>query len=293
MKISHNTVAAVSFVATDENGQVIGRTEAGKPIIALMGHGYLVPGLEKAIDGHERGEELSVTLNPADAYGEYDESLLQSVSRDMFGDHPINEGDVFEAEDSLGRLIPVVIKKINETTVDLDSNHPLAGKTITFIVNIEDVREATQEEIAHGHAHINGQCPSESHGCGSGCGCGGGHHHGGDHECCGGHHHGEDHECCGGHHHGEDHECCGGHHHGEDHECCGGHHHCEDHECCGGHHHGEDHECCGGHHHDEDHECCGGHHHDEDHECCGGKGHGEGHGQGHGHGGCGCGRHNH
>ena len=277
MKISRNTVVAVSFVATDETNQVVGRTQAGKPIIALVGHGYLVPGLEKAIDGHQRGEEFSVTLNPADAYGVYDESLRQTVSIDMFGDYPIEEGDVFEAEDSSGRLIPVVIKKINETTVDLDSNHPLAGKTITFLVTIEDVRAATQEEIAHGHAHPNGVCPSENQGggcCGGGCGCGGhGHHHGEDHECCGGHahHHGEDHECCGGHghHHGDDHECCGGHghHHGEDHECCGG----------SGHHHGEDHECCGGH----------GHHHGDDHECCGG------HGQHEGHHGCGCGRHQH
>ncbi len=308
-KIAKNSVVTVSYVVTDETDQIVGRTEPQLPIVALMGHGYLVKGLEEALMDRSKGDEFTIKLNDEDAFGKIHPELIQELDRSLFGDYPIEVGNAFEADTSAGPRI-VVITKISDDKVVVDGNHPLAGKTLNFMVVVEDVREATEEEIAHGHAHRDGVCPSEQHTCcgghgGHGCGCGGhGHHHHDEeeHECCGGHghKHGEEHECCGGHgHHGEEHECCGGHghKHGEEHECCGGHghKHGEEHECCGGHgHHGEEHECCGGHgHHGEEHECCGGHghKHGEEHECCGGHGHGKGHGHG-GHG-CGCGGHGH
>lgn len=257
MKISRNTVATVGFMVTDENGQVLGRTDPKHPVEALIGYGNLVPGLEKALDGHEKGDSFTVTLHPADAYGEFDPSLVQEIDRVMFGDFPLEEGAVFEADTNRGR-VGVVVKEIKDRTVVVDSNHPLAGKTLTFLVTVEDVRPATEEEKAHGHVHHNGHCPSEEAE--------------GEHHCCCGHHHHEEdeegeHHCCGHHHHEEgeegEHHCCH-HHDGEEgaegeHHCCGHHHHEEgeegEHHCCGHHKHeegaeGEHHCCCGRHHHE-------------------------------------------
>ncbi len=229
MKISRNTVATVSFIVTDEEGKVVGRTQPNEPVAALIGYHFLVPGLEKALDGHEKGDEFTITLNPAESYGEYDKTMLQEVDRRMFGDFPIAVGNVFEADSNNGP-VAVVIKEIKDDIVVVDGNHPLAGKTLNFMVVVEDVREATAEEKEHGHAHPNGTCPSE------------------EHHCCHHHHHDEDgeHHCCCHHHDHDDHD-------GEDeheHHCCHHHDHDEDHEChC--HDHNDDH---------KEHHCC--HHHE-------------------------------
>lgn len=239
MKISRNTVATVSFIVTDKDERVVGRTDPKKPVTALIGFHYLVPGLEKALDGHEKGDEFTLTLHPAEAYGEYDDSLVQTLPRSMFGDFPLEEGNVFEADTSYGPRA-VVVKEIKDDEIVVDGNHPLAGQTLNFFVTVEDVRTATPEEIEHGHVHHDGVCPSEEHHCC--CGGHGHHHHDHDHD-----HEGEDgehHCCCGGHGHHHEHEHK---HEGED-----GEHHC----CCGGHGHHH-------HEHDGEHKCCGRHHHED------------------------------
>lgn len=229
MNITKDTVATLSYTVTETNGQVVGRTQPDEPVTALIGHGFLIRGLEKALEGHKKGDEFAIQLEPKDSYGEYDKNLVQTIDRAMFGDFEIAVGNVFEADSEHGPMA-VVIKEINDKTVVVDGNHPLAGKTLNFLIVVEDVREATPEEIKHGHAHVGGHCPSEDH----------------EHEHC----------CCHGHHHDdEEHHCCHGHHHDdEDHHCC---HHDEDHE------EGE-HHCC---HHDDDHEegkhhCCHKHSHE-------------------------------
>ena len=209
MNITKDTVATLSYTVTETNGQVVGRTQPDEPVTALIGHGFLIRGLEKALEGHKKGDEFAIQLEPKDSYGEYDKNLVQTIDRAMFGDFEIAVGNVFEADSEHGPMA-VVIKEINDKTVVVDGNHPLAGKTLNFLIVVEDVREATPEEIKHGHAHVGGHCPSEDH----------------DHEhcCCHGHHHDdEDHHCC---HHDDDHEdgehhCC---HHDDDHE--EGKHHC-------------------------------------------------------------------
>ena len=234
MRISRDTVATVSFTVTDEQGQVVDRTKPDHPVVALIGHGFLVPGLEKALDGHEKGDEFTVTLNPADSYGEFKPELVQEIDKAMFGGFDVKVGNVFEADSNAGP-VPVTVKEVKENTVVVDANHPYAGKIMTFLVVVDDVRAATDEEKKHGHAHPDGTCPSDAH----------------SHHCCHHHHNdGEEHECCCDHHHdhddGGEHECCCGHHHdhddGEEHECCCGHHHDHD--------DGDEHECCCGHHHD-------------------------------------------
>lgn len=215
MNITKDTVATLSYTVTETNGQVVGRTQPDEPETALIGHGFLIRGLEKALEGHKKGDEFAIQLEPKDSYGEYDKNLVQTIDRAMFGDFEIAVGNVFEADSEHGPMA-VVIKEINDKTVVVDGNHPLAGKTLNFLIVVEDVREATPEEIKHGHAHVGGHCPSEDH----------------DHEhCCCHHHHDEDehdheHHCCHGHHHDDDHEhhCCHGHHHDDEHEQ--GEHHC-------------------------------------------------------------------
>lgn len=217
MKIAKDTVATLSYTVTETNGQVVGRTEPGQPVTALIGHRFLVKGLEQALLGHEKGDEFAVTLEAKDTYGEIDKSLIQTIDRKLFGDFEIAVGNVFEADSEQGPMA-VVVKEIKDDVVIVDGNHPLAGKTLNFLIVVEDVREATEEEIKHGHAHVDGHCPSEEH-----------------HHCCHGHHHddedGEHECCCHGHHHDDEdgeHKCCHGHHHDDedgDHEC-----HCHKHD---------------------------------------------------------------
>ncbi|MBP5244068.1 MAG: peptidylprolyl isomerase [Succinivibrio sp.] len=217
MKIAKDTVATLSYTVTETNGQVVGRTEPGQPVTALIGHRFLVKGLEQALLGHEKGDEFAVTLEAKDTYGEIDKSLIQTIDRKLFGDFEIAVGNVFEADSEQGPMA-VVVKEIKDDVVIVDGNHPLAGKTLNFLIVDEDVREATEEEIKHGHSHIDGHCPSEEH-----------------HHCCHGHHHddedGEHECCCHGHHHDDEdgeHKCCHGHHHDDedgDHEC-----HCHKHD---------------------------------------------------------------
>lgn len=294
MKVADNTVVTVSYIMTDDEDKVVGRSDAKNPVVALIGKHFLLPGLEQGLYGHEKGDEFVLKVAAKDAFGEYNPDMVQTIDRSMFGDFPVAAGYVFEA-DTVGGPRIVVVKEVTDDKVVVDANHPLAGKNINFFVTVDDVREATEEELAHGHAHPNGQCPS--------------HADEGEHHCCCGHHHhdgeeGEEgHHCCGHHHHhdgeeGEEgHHCCGHHHHhdgeegeeGEHHCCCGHHHHHDDEEGeegehrCGHHHHHHDgeegeegeHHCCGHHHHhhhdgeegEEGHHCgCGHHHHKHDGE---------------------------
>ena len=261
MKIVDNCVVTVSYMVTDEEDKVVGRTDPDRPAMALMGKHYFVPGLEKALYDHEKGDEFVLTLAPEEAFGEVNQGLIQTLDRAMFGNFPVAVDNVFEADTSAGpQLVRVV--EVTDNTVTVDGNHPLAGKTLKFFVTVDDVREATPEEIEHGHAHRDGKCSfadpygeEAEHQC-----CCGRHHHDGEdgeHHCgCGHHHHHDGEEGEGG-----DHHCCCGHHHdgaegeeGEHHCGCGHHHH---------HHDGEDgeHHCGCGHHHHHHH-----HHHDDDAE---------------------------
>ena len=219
MKICTNTVVTVDFVVTDEKGQVLD-TNGDESMEILIGHSHIIPGLEDALLGKEKGDRVDVMIGPDRGYGMPDPRLIQTIDKSLFDGMPLNVGDTFLADTELGQK-PIVVKEIHEDHVVVDGNHPLAGKTLKYMVDILEVRDATDSEVEHGHVHGAGGC------------CGGHHRHGG---CCGRHKHHEHHEehecCCGGHHaHDEEHECCCGHHeHGEEHEC-GCH---EGHECtCG------------------------------------------------------------
>ncbi|MDG2960511.1 peptidylprolyl isomerase [Bisgaard Taxon 10/6] len=224
MKVAKNVVVSIAYQVRTEDGVLVDEAPANQPLEYLQGHNNLVIGLENALEGKEVGDKFEVRVKPEEGYGEYNENMVQRVPKDVFvGVDELAVGMRFIADTDMGPL-PVVITDVAETEVTVDGNHMLAGQELHFTVEVVATREATPEEIAHGHIH------SGEHGHG-GCGCGG---HGHDHD----HEHGHGGCGCGGHghHHDHDHEH---HHHGEG--CCGGHGKKEGHGhggCgCGGHNH--------------------------------------------------------
>ena len=126
----------------------------GEPMLALLGHGQLVPGVEKALTGREAGEKFEIDIAPGDAYGERQEGLLQRVPKKYFQDpQRLKPGmtTVLQTKDGGQRM--VTIHKVGMSSIDVDHNHPLAGKTLHFDIEVTGVRAAAPGEIAHGHAH--------------------------------------------------------------------------------------------------------------------------------------------
>lgn len=154
MKIGQDSVVSISYRLREAGGDVIEQSEDGIPMAYLHGHNNILRGLEAALEGHSEGEEVSVTLAPEDAYGPVHPNAEQKVP-------------VKHLASKFKRLLPGMLVKVNteqglrdarvikagKFMVTIDTNHPFAGKTLTFDVVIRDVREATAEEIAHGHAH--------------------------------------------------------------------------------------------------------------------------------------------
>ena len=143
------------------DGEIVDTSEDGDPIIFLQGTGQIIPGLEKAIYGLKQGDQKTISVEPKDGYGEIDPESIVEVPKDEFPeDFPLELGveitvntEDDEDEEAEEEEMEATIVAINKDTVTLDFNHPLAGKTLEFSVNILEIREATAEEIEHGHAH--------------------------------------------------------------------------------------------------------------------------------------------
>lgn len=153
MKIAENSVVTLEYSLHLGDGTIIDRNVDGEPITYIHGFGELVPGLEDALEGMEAGQSKQVVVAPDDGYGERDEANFQILDREALGDEPLKEGDELVASDEDGDEIPVKIVKIVGDKVTVDFNHPLAGKTLHFSVQVREVRAATIEELEHGHAH--------------------------------------------------------------------------------------------------------------------------------------------
>lgn len=152
MQISENSVVAMDYTLTGEDGQVIDTSEGREPLVYLHGHHNIIPGLEKALTGQEAGAEMDVVVQPAEGYGEYREELVQSVPREAFaGIDQIEPGMSFRADSNAGPMT-VVVREVKDDTVTVDGNHMLAGQVLNFKVAIRSVREATAEEISQGAA---------------------------------------------------------------------------------------------------------------------------------------------
>ena len=156
MVISANKVVTINYVLKDNDGEVIDKSENGE-FAYLHGAQNIVPGLENALSDKKAGDTLSVVVPPEMGYGERNDSMSQVVPRNMFeADHEITVGQQFQAQDGDGRIIMITVTAVNGDEVTIDGNHPLAGMDLNFDVTIVDVRDATEEEISHGHVHHPG-----------------------------------------------------------------------------------------------------------------------------------------
>ncbi len=153
MTIGTDSVVTFHYTLKDEVGTVLEQSDPGEPLAYLHGHGHIIPGLEKELSGRTSGDELTVTVQPAEGYGEYDDSLVQRVPRRALrGISDIRAGLRLQAQTEQGPRAVTVTQVIGDM-VTLDGNHPMAGKTLQFEVRIEDVRPATEAELEHGHVH--------------------------------------------------------------------------------------------------------------------------------------------
>jgi FKBP-type peptidyl-prolyl cis-trans isomerase SlyD len=155
-RIEDGVVVSLNYVLTVD-GEEIARTEAGEPMDYLHGAENIVPGLEAALTGKVLGDRVSVTLSPDDAYGEYDEDNVEELDReDVPNADELEAGMIIEVEDEEGFTYLATVREISGDVVVLDYNPPLAGKTLTYDVEVVALREADDEELAHGHPHSFG-----------------------------------------------------------------------------------------------------------------------------------------
>lgn len=150
MQIAQNTVVSIDYTLRNTEGEVLDTSDGREPLSYLHGHGQIIPGLEKALEGGSTGDELSVTVPPEEGYGPHQEELVQQVPKSAFaGVEKIEPGMQFQAESSAGPMI-VTVKEISDDTVTVDGNHALAGQELSFAVTVQDVREATEAEVSGG-----------------------------------------------------------------------------------------------------------------------------------------------
>lgn len=153
MKIEKNKVVSIEYTLRDDSGAVLDSSEGNDPLAYLHGNGNLIPGLESQLDGKSENESLKVSVAPADGYGEFDDAQIVNVPKSQFtGVDDLAVGMQFTASGPEGQKI-VTVKSIENDTVTVDGNHALAGKTLNFDVKIVGVRDATPEELSHGHVH--------------------------------------------------------------------------------------------------------------------------------------------
>lgn len=153
MEITADRVVLIHYTLKDDKGAVIDSSAGGDPLAYIQGHGNLVAGLEKALEGKEDGDTMAVSIPAADGYGVRDEALKQRVpKRALQGSGEIKKGMQFQARTEDGMRLFTVTAVVGDM-VTLDGNHPLADQTLNFDVEVVSVREATSEELEHGHVH--------------------------------------------------------------------------------------------------------------------------------------------
>ena len=156
MNVSKDKVVSIEYKLTDDDGTLIDSSEGRGALSYIHGHGNLVSGLEKELDGKEDGAGFTAQVTPEEGYGTYDDSLLFEVPKERFKEFgEIEVGMQFQAETDQGHQI-MEIKNVGDESVVVDANHPLAGQNLNFEGTIVGVRDATGDELAHGHVHEEG-----------------------------------------------------------------------------------------------------------------------------------------
>ena len=153
MKIAKDMVVAIDYTLKNSEGEVIDSSEGAKPMHYLHGAKNIIIGLEQELEGKSVGDDLSVHVKSELAYGERVQARIQEVPKEAFSElGEIEVGKRFQAETEQGP-VPVIVTALSGTTVTVDGNHPLAGQDLFFEVSVKEIREASQEEIEHGHVH--------------------------------------------------------------------------------------------------------------------------------------------
>jgi len=157
MQIADRCVVTFHYTLTNDRGEVLDSSSGGSPLAYLHGMGNIIPGLEKELTGKQEGDKLQVRVDPAEGYGERNDALIQQVPRRAFqGVDDIQPGMSFTAQGGNGAPMRVVVTQVTGDMVTVDGNHPLAGESLNFDVEIAGVREASEEELSHGHVHGEG-----------------------------------------------------------------------------------------------------------------------------------------
>jgi FKBP-type peptidyl-prolyl cis-trans isomerase SlyD len=153
MVVVADKVVLIHYTLRNDEGKVIDSSAGGDPLAYIHGHGNLISGLEKELEGKPAGEKLAVRIAPADGYGERSAELVQRVPRRSFGGATVKPGMQFQAQTSSGEARVATVTSLQGDMVMVDMNHPLAGENLHFEVEITEIRDATEEELAHGHVH--------------------------------------------------------------------------------------------------------------------------------------------
>ncbi len=157
LMIGKHSVVSIHYTLKDDDGQVMDSSEGKEPLAYLHGENNLIPGLESELHGKSVGSKFATTVEPKDAYGETSDELVQTISKEMFqGVDDVQPGMTFVAQGEGGQQRQVRVVDVKGDDVTIDANHPMAGKTLHFDVEVMDVREATPQEIEHGHVHTGG-----------------------------------------------------------------------------------------------------------------------------------------
>jgi FKBP-type peptidyl-prolyl cis-trans isomerase SlyD len=156
MKIEKDRVVRFHYTVSEAGQAALESSkEGGEPLAILVGHGNIIPGLEKALDGHEAGDSFGVDVPAGEAYGERRDNLSQRVPKKHFGAQKLEAGQQVVLNTNFGPRA-VTVQKVGMSVVDVDLNHPMAGKDLHFEIEIVEVREASAEEVEHGHVHGDG-----------------------------------------------------------------------------------------------------------------------------------------
>lgn len=150
--ISQDKAVTIHYSVHDKDGQLLDQSSKEQPLAFIFGRGMLIPGLEKALEGKTSGDQVDAEVPSDEAYGERHDELVQTVPRNLFGEQEVNPGMQFRATTDNGEQ-SVMIVEVKEDEVTVDGNHPLAGVDLQFKVEVVEVREASAEELEHGHIH--------------------------------------------------------------------------------------------------------------------------------------------
>jgi FKBP-type peptidyl-prolyl cis-trans isomerase SlyD len=152
MQISKEKVVSIHYTLRDNTGNILDSSEGHDPLLYIQGIGNLIPGMEEGLEGKAKGDKLEIKVSPERGYGVRDDKMIQKVPRSAFGGQEVKKGMQFQAGTNHGTQV-VTVTEVGLDSITVDGNHPLAGVELNFSVEVLEVRNATAEELAHGHVH--------------------------------------------------------------------------------------------------------------------------------------------